>query len=64
MQESSEWRLAGVLGWILVAVPSALFLAFTAWVMTYKLGVTGGITYAVALALWATLMIWRWRRTQ
>ena len=61
MQETSRDRLAVVVGWLILAVPSVAVLLFAAWISSYKLGVNGGIAYAVALAIWVALLVWRAR---
>jgi hypothetical protein len=61
LPDSSRDRVALVVAWLIVAVPAAAILLFAAWISSYKLGVNGGIAYAVALAVWAGLLLWRSR---
>jgi len=63
MQEQVTDRLSSLVAWLFVAVPAAAVLLLAAWITTYKVGITGGVTYAVALAIWAALLLWRWKRT-
>lgn len=62
MPKSSRDSVALMVAWLMVAIPAAAILLFAAWVSSYKLGVNGGVAYAVALAVWAGLLLWRSRR--
>lgn len=63
MQESSRDRVTLVVAWLVVAIPAAAILLLAAWISSYKLGPNGGAAYAVALAVWAGLLLWRSRRS-
>jgi hypothetical protein len=56
-------RTSTVLGWLLFAVPVGLFLLLAAWIMSIKLGLTGGLLYVIALVVWAGLLVWRAARS-
>jgi hypothetical protein len=62
MADASRDRLASVIGWLVVAVPSLVVFLFVAAISSLKLGPSGGVFYALALAAWVALLVWRSRR--
>lgn len=64
MDESSRNVLSVLISWLVVAVPVGLGLLIATWISINWFGVSPGVAYTAALAIWGVFLFWRWRRSQ
>lgn len=60
--ETSRNGLSAVVGWLVVAIPAGVLLGICAWISVNRFGISAGISYAAALAVWVGFLVWRYRR--